>query len=114
VAHQGCANALPLVGIIHGEGNLGLAWLHHDATAPADDHRPSVLFQERNEGDVAHEVDIEVEVDLLVREAAFEGEEAPIQGLVAGAADGGEQASPVLRPEGADCDRTSITQGLCR
>ena len=112
VAHQRRADALSLVGIVHGEGDLGLAGRPHDVAAPADDHRLAVLFQHRDQGDVAHEIDIEIEVDLLVREAAFEGEEAPVEGLIAGAADGGEQPGPVLRPEGADFDRASVAQGL--
>jgi hypothetical protein len=84
----------------------------HDVTRSADDHWLPVLFQLRDEGDMAHEVDIDVEVDLLVREAALEGEEAAIERLVAGPADGGQEAVTILRPQSPDLDRTTVPQGL--
>src|SRR5690349_7847745 len=89
MVHQSRANAMPLVRVVHREGHLGLAWLHDDIAGFANDHRLSVLIQHGDQGDMAHEVDIEVEVDLLLREAAPEAEEAPVKRLLACSPNGG-------------------------
>jgi len=103
MAHQSRADASPLVGIVHGEGDLGLIGLPDDVACPADDHRLSILLQRRDEGDVAGEVDLEVEVDLLVGEAALEGEEAPVEGLVA------VRPTAASRPARSSCRRARTT-----
>ena len=110
MAHQGCADALPLVFVVHREGDLGLTCSHHDVSRTADDHRMSALLQQSDQGNVAYEVDIHIEVDLLLRKATFERKEAPVKGLLACPADGGEQVGAVFRLEGADFDQASVTQ----
>ena len=45
VLHQQRADALPLVRIVHGEGDLGGSGLRDDVARPADDERASVLLE---------------------------------------------------------------------
>ena len=57
VLHQQRADALPLVRIVHSEGDLGRSGLRDDVARPADDDRASILLEHRHQRDVVHEVD---------------------------------------------------------
>ena len=87
--HESRAETLPLILIDHSERDLGLSRLHDDVTCAARDHRPAGLLHHGDEGHVIDEVDVQEESHFLLREAAFHGEEAAVQGLGAGAADRG-------------------------
>ena len=83
MAHQGRADALPLVSIVYDEGHLGFTGPHHDVAPPADDDRLPILLENGDQGDVIHEVDVDEEVDLPICEPALEREETAVQGLLA-------------------------------
>ena len=58
MAQQGRANPLPLVRVDNGEGDLGLARLHEDIAAAADDRGPAVFIDHRDQGHVVSELDV--------------------------------------------------------
>ena len=99
-----------LVRIVHGECDLGPTRLQDDVACSADDRRSSIFLHQCHESDVIDEIHVHEEVDLLLREAVLEGEEALKDGLLACTSDCREHAGSVLGPEGADLDAASIAQ----
>ena len=108
VAQQGRADTLSLMLVVDRKGHLGSAWLRQDISSPAHDRRLPVFLEDSHQGDVTHEVDVDEKIDLPVRKAALEGEEATIQGLLACTSDGREKAVPIVGPEGANFEASPV------
>jgi hypothetical protein len=77
MAHQRCSDALPLMLVNDGEGDLRPSGFDDEVAAAAHDPRLATLLRNRDEGDVN---------DLLVGEVAAHREEAAVQRLRAGTA----------------------------
>ena len=106
--HQCRADALPLILVDHDEGHFGAAGLHDDVTSTPDDDGSNVLFHASHQSDMAHEVDVHEERDLLVREIAFCRKETAVKGLAAGAADRRRELIAIVRAQRTDFDRAAI------
>jgi hypothetical protein len=91
MAHEGCSDALFLVPVDNHEGHLGLARFDEDVAASTDDDAPTVLLKLGHQGNMADEVYIHEEGDLVLSEAPLGREEAAIQGLGAALAYGREK-----------------------
>src|SRR5580704_12824746 len=61
---------------------------------------------------MAYKINFRKKFDFLRAEMAFCTEEASINGLAAGATDGGHQAPLIVRSQRADFDRAPIREGL--
>jgi len=112
VTHQQCAEALSLIIVDHDKGDLGFSGFGDDVPSAADDDVTPVLPGKRDQGDVIGKVDIHEVGDFLLREAAFDHEEAALQRLRTGAADRRQHVILVVRPQRTDLDVTAVTQAL--
>ena len=61
MAHQGGADALPLVLVDDGESHLGLPRLDDDVASGADDDRSPTFLHDRDQGHVIDEIDVQEE-----------------------------------------------------
>jgi hypothetical protein len=114
MAHQQPADRLSLVVVDHGEGELSLARLNHNVTPAADDPRPPVLCNDRDQGDMADKVDIDEKVDFLVGEVALYPEKPPIKRLRAGPINGGQKLGLIIGPQRPNFQPASVAQHFNR
>lgn len=114
MAHQGGADGLSLISIDNSEGQFGLSGLHDDITPAADNRRFAVFFDNGDQGDVTHEVDVQEKCDLIVAKMPLDAEEAPVERLGAGAIDSGHQSGLIVGPQRTDFNLPSIADGLHR
>src|SRR5262245_23868306 len=103
-----CAETLPLVLVEDSESDLGRSGLHDDVAGAARDHRPAAFVHDCNQCDVVDEIDVHKKIDLRFRESAPYGKETAVKGLAAGAGDGRDEFSAIIRSESADFDSASI------
>jgi hypothetical protein len=103
-------DALALVRVDDHKGDLGPAGFDDNVASAADNDRPAVLIDQRNQCDMVVEVDIHEESDLLRGEATLHGEETSLQRLHSGAADRGEHVVLVIGSKRADFDLASVAE----
>ncbi len=110
--HQQRAEALSLVIVDHDKGDLGLAGFGHDVSSAAHDHLASMLFGERDQGDVIGKIDAHEEATSFFENLASRRRNAvaatprPCGQLAA------QHVILVVRPQRADLDVTAVTQAL--
>ena len=113
MAHQRPPDTLSLVGIRHGEGDLGSSGLRVDIAGATDnDGLLPILFEGGYQGDVLDEVDVYEIVDLLLREAALQRKEPPVERLGTEVTYGSNEILSVLSPKGPNFNGTSVAQQL--
>ena len=117
VLEQQAADAASLQLVGDREGDLGHALAVAvpavlaaalDGAADADDALAAVLFEHHHQGEVTVEVELGVEVELAVGEAALGLEEALRHRVLRQAVEVGVEALPVVRPDGAQHQRRVV------
>jgi hypothetical protein len=114
MAQQCRSDALSLVLVDNDEGYLGPSGLHDDVTSAPNNHGSAAFFHHCDQGHVVDEVHVQEERDFLFRKFALWTEESAVERLGACALDGCDKLGPIVRPEGADFNPTSIAQQLNR
>ena len=99
-----------LICVDHDECYLGLIRRDHDIASTTDNCRAAVLIDLRHERDMAFEIDVEEESDLLVRETFFWPEETPLNRLGTRSSDRGQHPVLVTGMKRADFNRPAITE----
>src|SRR5262245_44174738 len=112
VAQQARGDAQALMRIVHGERDLGAVGRRNDITPAARNDLPSRVLQLRHQRDVLDEVDIEIESDLLFREAGSCAEEAAIDRFRTGPSEGRGNCIPVAMSLRADFHASAVAQRL--
>src|SRR5437763_14639506 len=95
---------------VHDECYLGVLGSGLDVASTTDNCRAAVLIDLRNERDMAFEIDVEEESDLLVRETFFWPEETPLNRLGTRSSDRGQHPVLVTGMKRADFNRPAITE----
>ena len=81
MAHEQCADTLPLVPICHGERDLSSSRLQDDVTGSTDNHRSSGFGQFGYERQMVYEIDIQEEGNFLFGKASLWRKEPAIERL---------------------------------
>src|SRR5258706_1344965 len=112
MTHEHRPDTLALIRIDHHESYLGLPRPDNDISSTAGDSRASVFIDLRDERDMVFEVDVHEEGYLLLREALFWREKAPLKRLRACAPYRREHLGPVVGTKCPDFDRATVAKML--
>jgi hypothetical protein len=97
MAHQQCSDPVPLIVIDDEERQFSLSRLDRDIPRAADDHGRAFLFNGRNQRHMVLEIYVDEAIDLRIGKIAPDGEEAAIEGLLAGTLNNRGQRAAVVR-----------------
>src|SRR5688572_5952642 len=96
MAQERRPNAPALVRVLHGESDLGAPGVLDDVTRCSHQQRPPRLLDQCRQGDMALEIDLRIERQLLLAEGALRAEKSPRQRLAARAGGGGGEPGTVF------------------
>jgi len=97
MAHQQGADAPSLIIVDDKKRQLRLAWLHEHVAPATNDRWMAAFVNQRNQGNVLGEIDINEEIDLLFGELSSGNKEPAIEGAIAGSSNDGSESMAVLR-----------------
>src|ERR1700674_869702 len=111
MVEQNAADAASLMIVENGEGDLRVGRIGDaDVARDADKAFTAAVAQSGDESDVRDEIELGEAHQLVVGHGAFDAEKPMVDRLLAEALEMLEQAFAIVGAQGADVDRSAVTQ----
>ena len=81
MTHQSCADPVALISVYDHKGHFGCSGCGDDVTSTANNSRITLLFRNRDQGDVINKIDIHEEANFLFSKGSFCSEKSPMNRL---------------------------------